>query len=441
MMKRLFSLFIITLILCTLFGCARKPVSVSASYPAKEMNQSPVIVTEYDRYAKVLSEASGLDLNADFLRELGREDVEELVSVVESGDYTELSWHEITGFSYHVISDMLSGKINAANVSNFGSNGKNVFTLSFAGDIVFDPERPVMIHAKENGGVLNCFDKELVKKLNADDFFMLNNEFAISNRGEPMTDKAYTFRSSPDSIDYLKKLGVDAVSLANNHVYDYGEDAFNDTMEHLKNAGLPYVGAGYNVNEAAEGHYFIINGFKVGVVATSRAEKFYLTPTADFNRAGVMGTYNSRYFLSAIEMAREQCDIVIVYAHWGTEYSTKLEKQQIKMSREYIDAGADAVIGSHPHCLQGMEYYKGVPIAYSLGNLWFNDKTLDSCVLTLEIDDQLNIKVLLTPLIQENCETRLLTDYNERRALFNRVESYEPYGVSISNDGVVTPSK
>lgn len=440
-MKKLLLLFIITFIICFSSGCAGKPVSVAPVQTSAQTQELPVIVTEYDRYAQVISEESGIPVTADFLRKIGKKETVKLVEVCESGEYTELSWHEITGYSYHVICDMLNGTIDADNVSDFGHNGKNTFTLSFAGDIVFDSERPVMLHAAENGGVMNCFDAELVKQLNAADFFMLNNEFAISNRGEPMTDKVYTFRSSPDCIDYLRNLGVDAVSLANNHVYDYGEDAFNDTMEHLKNAGLPYVGAGYNVNEAAEGHYFIINGFKVGVVATSRAEKFYLTPTADFNRAGVMGTYNSRYFLAAIEMAREQCDIVIVYAHWGTEYSTELENQQIQMSREYIDAGADAVIGSHPHCLQGMEYYKGAPIAYSLGNFWFNDKTLDSCIFTLEVDDELNIKVLLTPLMQENCETRLLTEYNERRALFNRIENYEPYGVNISDDGVVTPAR
>ena len=438
-MRRYLSLLFTLLIIMSLFGCAKKPVSVAGGYDVQNVMQTNGIVTEFDRYAQVLSEASGLDLTASFLRELGKKETVEMVAAVEAGGYTELTWHEITGFSYHVISDMLDGTIDAENVTNLGDNGQKTFTLSFAGDIVFDPERPVMLHAAENGGVLNCFDSELIKQVNNADFFMLNNEFAISERGEPMTDKAYTFRASPDCIDYLKKLGVDAVSLANNHVYDYSEDAFYDTMENLSSAGLPYVGAGYNVNEAAKGRYFIINGFKVGIVATSRAEKFYLTPTADFNRAGVMGTYNSRYFLSAIEMAREQCDIVIVYAHWGTEYSTKLEQQQIKMSREYIDAGADAVIGSHPHCLQGMEYYKNAPIAYSLGNFWFNDKALDSCLLNLEIDSELNVQVSLTPLIQENCETRLVTDAAERRALFNRVESYEPQGVAISDDGVVTP--
>ena len=138
---------------------------------------------------------------------------------MESGEYSDAVWHEITGYSYHVINDMLDGTINADNVTDFGNNGKSVFSLAFAGDIAFDPERPVMIHAEEKGGAIKCFDSKLVKYLKKCDFFMLNNEFCISDRGEPMTDKIYTFRSSPSNISILKDLGVDAVSLANNHVY------------------------------------------------------------------------------------------------------------------------------------------------------------------------------------------------------------------------------
>ena len=108
------------------------------------------------------------------------------------------------------------------------------------------------------------------------------------------------------------------------------------------------------------------------------------------------------------------------------------------MAREYIDAGADAVIGGHTHCLQGMEFYKGAPIVYSVGNFWFNSKTLDSCVITLKINREMKTEVLLTPLLQKDCETKLLTAYDERRALFDRVESYEPQGVNISDEGVIT---
>ncbi|MBQ8014624.1 MAG: CapA family protein, partial [Clostridia bacterium] len=324
------------------------------------------------------------------------------------------------------------------NITNYGSNGKSTVRISVAGDITFDPERPVMVHAGENGGVLNCFDKSLIRQLKASDVFLLNCETAISESGEPIADKAWTFCSKPESIGFLKELGVDVVSLANNHVYDYGEVAFEDTMQNLKNAGMPYVGAGMNLVEAVNGHYFIVNGIKIGIVAASRAEKYYMTPVATFASPGIMGTYDSEDFLESIKIAEKNCDFLIAYVHWGTEYSKELDEAQKTMSREYIEAGADAVIGAHPHCLQGMEFYNGVPVIYSLGNFWFNDKTLDSGVVTLEIDGDLNAKVMFTPLLQDNCETRLVTKRKERRALFDRIESYEPQGVVISNDGEVT---
>ena len=153
-------------------------------------------------------------------------------------------------------------------------------------------------------------------------------------------------------------MGADIVSLANNHVFDYGEDAFYDTLDNLKKAGIPYIGAGRNIEEAKKGCYFVINGCKVGIVAASRAEKVRFTPVSTADTPGVMGTYDNADFLNVIKDARVQCDLLFVYVHWGTENSTALEQAQIKGAREYIDAGADVIVGAHTHCLQGMEFYK-----------------------------------------------------------------------------------
>ena len=153
-----------------------------------------------------------------------------------------------------------------------------------------------------------------------------------------------------------------------------------------------------------------------------------------------MGTYDRSAFVEAIKEADSQCDVLIAYVHWGTENSTKLEEAQKTMAREYIAAGVDAVIGGHTHCLQGMEFYNGALIVYSVGNFWFNSKSLDSCVITLKINKNIEIEASIVPLAQKGCETRLLTEVSERRALFDRVESYEPQGVTISDNGVITPA-
>ena len=111
-----------------------------------------------------------------------------------------------------------------------------------------------------------------------------------------------------------------------------------------------------------------------------------------------------------------------------------------ELTENAIDAGADAVIGAHSHCLQGMEFYNGKPIIYSTGNFWFNSKLLDSCVITLRVDNDMNFETVILPLKQENCETRILTEYEDYRGLYDRVESYEPQGVTISDDGIISPA-
>lgn len=429
-MKRVvFKLIIVTLLLCFLCGCKIKNgTAILAQAPA----------FDYEKAAYTISAAAKCNMTAEFLRSVGEEAAREIVNDIESGEYTELSWLEATGYSYHVMLDMLEGRQNSEHITDFGDNGSDTFSVAFVGDILLDTNFRPMVHAAEKGGVLNCIDKAVVDYLNACDVFLINNEFSIGTRGEPLKNKTWTFQAKPERIQVLKDLGADIVSLGNNHVYDYGETAFIDTMEHLKATGLPYIGAGMNLGEAAQGHYFIVNGCKVGIVAASRAEKLYFTPVAEADKPGIMGTYNSADFVEAIRKADEQCDILVVYVHWGTENSTKLEPAQTQMAREYIDAGADAVIGGHTHCLQGMEFYKGAPIVYSVGNFWFNSKTLDSCVVTLKIDRKMKTEVLLMPLLQKGCETKLLTAYDERRALFDRVESYEPQGVKISDEGVIT---
>lgn len=435
MAKRIiYKLFIVTFILCTLCSCRVEPQEGFI-----ESVQAQAMAFNYANAAEVISSASGLNVNSDFLEELGEKKTEALLEEAENGTFTELTWLDITGYSYHVVDDMLEGRLNASNVQNRGDNGKSSFSVAFVGDILLDTDFRPMVHANEMGGVLNCIDTAVVDYLNACDVFLINNEFSIGERGTPLRGKTWTFQVHPSRIQILKDLGADIVSLANNHVYDYGEIGFLDTLIHLQQADMPYVGAGLNLGEAAEGYYFIVNGIKVGIVAASRAEKKYFTPVAEADKPGIMGTYDSADFIEVIKVANAQCDILVAYVHWGTENTTVLEDAQINMAREYIDAGVDAVIGGHTHCLQGMEYYNGVPIVYSVGNFWFNSKTLDSCVITLNIDREMKTEISLLPLKQEGCETRLLTEFDERRALFDRVESYAPQGVTITDEGVILP--
>ncbi|MBQ3045003.1 MAG: CapA family protein [Clostridia bacterium] len=434
-MKRLFNiLFIVTFILCTFSSCMPK---LSDEY-AQEL-QAQAQAFDYADAAQRISDGTGVGMTADFLETLGEETAQALLNEIDSGAYTELSWLRLTGYSRHVIADMISGNINADNVADFGNNGSDSFTVSFVGDILFDPDFRPMVHASQMGGVLNCIDSAVVDYLKSSDVFLINNEFSLGDRGAPLPGKTWTFQVDPARLSLYEDMGVDIVSLANNHVYDYGIEGFEDTLKYLDEAGIPRVGAGMDLGEAAEGYYFIVNGIKVGIVAASCAEKKFFTPVATETEPGVMGTYDTTEFIKAIKAADSQCDVLVAYVHWGTENTTVLDEEQKSFAREYIDAGVDAVIGGHTHCLQGMEFYNGKPIVYSVGNFWFNSKSLDSCVITLRIDKELKTEAFIVPLEQKGCETRLLTEDSERRALFDRVESYEPQGVSIADDGLITP--
>ncbi|MCR5785842.1 MAG: CapA family protein, partial [Eubacterium sp.] len=171
-------------------------------------------------------------------------------------------------------------------------------------------------------------------------------------------------------------------------------------------------------------------------VAASRAEKYKMTPQATEDEPGILRCYDNTLFLEAIEEADENADYVIALPHWGTEYSTELEDAQTEGAKEYIDAGADAVIGAHTHCLQGIGSYNDKPIVYSLGNFWFNEKTLETMLyeihLTIEktTDESgestskiISVETEIIPGMQEDYTTAPAKTEDEKEDLLNYIYS------------------
>lgn len=314
------------------------------------------------------------------------------------------------------------------------------FTIAFAGDINLDENWATTQHLDQCAGeISNCISPELIERMRQADIMCLNNEFTYSNQGSPMNGKAFTFRAKPERVAVLQELGVDVVKLANNHIYDYGEQAFLDTLDVLDGAGIARMGAGRNLAEAMKPVYKEVGGKTVAFVAASRAEKNIMTPQASEAAPGILRCYDTALFKQVIAEARTYADFVIAYVHWGTEYSFDLEKVQLKTGKEYLDAGADVVIGAHSHCLQGMEYYKGKPICYSLGNYWFNEKTLDTMLVELHFYGEgydRNLEVTVVPAIQAGCETRIVTDATEKERIFSFLENIS-VNVEIGADGKV----
>ncbi|MBP3677288.1 MAG: CapA family protein [Agathobacter sp.] len=321
------------------------------------------------------------------------------------------------------------------------SSGDYDFTLCFAGDISLDEAAVTtrQLNASENG-IYGCISPELIEIMQQAELMCLNNEFTYSTNGSPMSGKAYTFRAHPDRVAVLQEMGVDIVTLANNHVYDYGKQAFLDTMTTLENADIDYFGAGKNLAEAMAPVYYEIDGKTIAFVGASRAEKNKMTPQATDTNPGILRCYDTELFLQSIKEADANADFVIAVVHWGTEYSTVLEDAQLTTGKAYLDAGADAIIGGHSHCLQGMEFYNNKPIIYSLGNYWFNSRTLDSMLVQLRFygdDNGGNVEVSVVPAIQKNAKTQIVTDAAEIERIFSYLEDIS-VNVEIDENGMVT---
>ncbi|MCR5031659.1 MAG: CapA family protein [Lachnospiraceae bacterium] len=316
------------------------------------------------------------------------------------------------------------------------------FTLGFAGDINFDDSWCNMAYFHRMGDDLEAvIDPAYLRLMRDVDLMWINNEFTYSDRGTPLAGKAYTFRADPENVRLLKEMGVDIVGLANNHVYDYGKEALLDTLDTLKEAGIPCGGAGRNLEEASAPVYLEADGQIVAFVHASRAEKIKMTPQATDTEPGILRCYDDTLFLEKIREARQKADVVIALVHWGTEYSTTLEEAQIRTGHACIDAGADAVIGAHSHCLQGMEYYRGKPIVYSLGNYWFNEKTLDTMMVSLRFygyNHSRYQRLQIYPGVQKDFVTTLAKEEEEQRRIYDHLEEISGH-IYINSKGIVYP--
>mgnify|MGYP000764385734 FL=1 len=201
-------------------------------------------------------------------------------------------------------------------------------TLLFAGDILFDDGYSPMAHLRaRNMGIAGVMSQDLLQLMQNADVFMLNNEFPYSDRGSPLEGKQFTFRANPQNADLLTDMGVDVVSLANNHAFDYGQDALLDTFAALQRLHIPYVGAGQDIEEASDAVFFVVNDYKIGILSATQIERLDNPDTkgATENTPGVFRCWNIDALLQKITQVRQQCDYLVVYIHWGTENSTEID--------------------------------------------------------------------------------------------------------------------
>jgi poly-gamma-glutamate synthesis protein (capsule biosynthesis protein) len=279
--------------------------------------------------------------------------------------------------------------------------------ISVAGDILLD--RGVADAIAENGA---SYPYGAVSELfGRDDLTVANLECPLTAGGDgAMKAARFVFRADPSNADVLKSAGFDVLTLANNHTMDYLSAGLNDTMAALEGAGLRYAGAG-DSGDAIEPCFVEINGVRTGILAYSSLppEGFMYdggSATVAYARAGYLEDMRAE-----IAGAAARCDFLLVCFHWGAEYRHDVSQAQLEIARAAADAGASAVVGTHPHVLQGKETYNGVPIWYSIGNFVFDKQipegTDEAVIVRLTVGKSGLISAEELPVVIERCRPRL----------------------------------
>src|SRR6266581_4841612 len=228
---------------------------------------------------------------------------------------------------------------------------KTAATLVFGGDVMLGRSCAAKI---ENG--VNPF-AGVAAELRGASFAAANLECTISDLGESA--KRYAFRAPASSAQLLRSAGFRAMGLANNHALDFGSTALQDCAARLIQEKIEPVGVAKTGSNTCEPSFFsVLDGKKIALLAISA-----VGPAARIDRANLN---------SAIATAHSHADFVVCLVHWGIENSENITDKQRELARWLIDHGVDVVVGSHPHCVQSLDFYHGRPIAYSLGNLVFD---------------------------------------------------------------------
>ncbi|MDP4008766.1 MAG: CapA family protein [Candidatus Peregrinibacteria bacterium] len=301
-------------------------------------------------------------------------------------------------------------KLIKANLFNGGGQKvqvkEGVSILAF-GDVSFD--RYIRKRIGEEGKDAVLAGMEPIRYiLNNADIVFVNLEGPVTEN-RITTGKEIAFQFDPDSLEILKNFSVDIASTANNHAYDMGKNAVEDTRKFLADYGIISVGDAKGTNEKSS-YETIINGKKVAFAAFNHTDY-----RLDFDSAAIL-----------ISELKARNDIVIVSIHWGREYFIVPSDFQRDMARKFVESGADVIIGHHPHVIEGMEFIDGKPVFYSLGNFvfdqWFMDETQEGLGIELIFSDA-STKIHLLPFKIDKGFPYIPTD-EESQAILNKFYSY-----------------
>lgn len=283
--------------------------------------------------------------------------------------------------------------------------------MVFVGDVMLSRKIGQLIAEKEDSLFPFASTTEL---LSSADIAFANLENPVSTGGI-RSGSIYSPRADPGVLERVKRAGFKAVSIANNHIWDYGRQAFLDTLTHLSENGIAAVGGGANYDEAHTPGIFTVGKTTIAFLAYTN-----LLP-ASLGKASstpAVARYDDDILRADIERAASLAEVVVVSFHWGEEYQTKHTAEQERVAHLAIDAGANLIIGHHPHVAQEVEEYNGGWIAYSLGNFVFDQNFSE--------DTKRGLMLLVT--IRDN----KITDVTKKQIAFS--DDFQPYVVEPTNN-------
>ncbi|MET9179585.1 CapA family protein [Kitasatospora aureofaciens] len=241
-------------------------------------------------------------------------------------------------------------------------------TVAFAGDVHFEGRTQPRLTVQSPETALGPLSRTLADA----DLSVLNLETAITGRGAPEP-KTYTFRTTPKALSVLKDSGVDVVSMANNHAVDFGADGLVDTLAAKDSSPIPVLGVGHNAKEAYAPYVTTVRGVKVAVVAASQVEDITNQKwRAGADKPGIASALDVPALVSAVQAAKQQAPVVLVYLHWGEEGKACPTAAQTTIAKKLAAVGASAVVGTHAHTMVGSGMLGNTYVGYGFGNfLWY----------------------------------------------------------------------
>lgn len=278
---------------------------------------------------------------------------------------------------------------------------------------------------------------------NVESYFK-NADYSTANFDHPVTandeypaqDKPILLRTDEQSVKTLKNLNFSVLNVANSHSMDYLEQGLNDTVKAFNQSKMDFVGMGENLEKASNINYQTVNGIKIATLGFTDTYTAY--SAANDNDPGILPA-KPEIFIPLIQEAKEKANLVVVHAHWGEEYDTTPSPRQKGLAKAMADAGADIILGHHPHVLQPIDTYKNTVIFYSLGNFVFDQgwsASRESALVQYKLKKDGTARFEVTPLLIKEATPTLLSKWDAyyKEKIFKRLTKTSSSALAIKEE-------